>query len=43
MGSRVIEPVQGQLVKTLSVRLPVDIYMQLANLARQERRTLHTT
>ncbi len=42
MGSKVIDPVPGQPFKTLTVRLPVDIYAHLASLAQKERRSLHS-
>ncbi len=42
MLSKVIEPLPGQPFKTLTLRLPIDMYNQLARLATKERRTLHS-
>ncbi len=42
MPSKLIEPLPDQPFKTLTLRLPVDLYTQVATLAQKERRTLHS-
>ncbi len=42
MPSKLIEPLPDQPFKTLTLRLPVDLYTQIATLAQKERRTLHS-
>ncbi len=42
MPSRVIEPLPDQPFKTLTLRLPEDVHVELARLAKEERRTLHS-
>ncbi len=42
MPSKLIEPLPDQPFKTVTLRLPVDLYIQVATLAQKERRTLHS-
>lgn len=39
MPSRLIEPLPDQPFKTVTLRLPIDLYLQIADLATKERRS----
>ncbi len=42
MPSKLIEPLPDQPFKTVTLRLPLEMYAQIASLAARERRTLHS-
>jgi len=42
MPSKPTELLPDQPFKTLTLRLPIDIYTRIASLAARERRTLHS-
>ncbi len=42
MPSKLIEPLPDQPFKTVTLRLPMELYTQIATLAQKQRRTLHS-
>ncbi len=42
MPAKLIEPLPDQIFKTVTLRLPEDLHAELARLAKEEHRTLHS-